>query len=352
MLKHFVVTRLGLGVYSVPWYESTLGLFEAITYPSLRAQTSQEFTSLIVVDQQMPEPALRRLRATVGGTKNFHIVPLDLTNLRHVRHGCFDHVWDRCLDYIIEQRLLTDPSEYILTSHLDADDAWRRDVVELANEQSMSEPARLSANESGRSAIVRHTCGQVLTFPLGLRWFAQPDIVQPFHHEFLGMAVFVLARASGGISVLSSRHSAWPAMAHALMFEVKQAQIDCPMWVYVRHNRSQIDWKIEVATSDPASAESLRGQFGIDFARIEAWRANDAMRSAKGEPLRHPGLSSREQHDCFFRLAALNRQIALLKRKERENGLDDDDELLLLQQREARLKLLERLHEQGHQIFQ
>jgi hypothetical protein len=199
---------------------------------------------------------------------------------------------------------------------------------------------------------VRHTCGQVLTFPLGLRWFAQADIVRPFHHEFLGMSAFVLTRASSGISVLSSRHSAWPAMAHALMFEVKKAQLDCPMWVYVRHDRSQIDWKIDIAESDPAAAESLRSDFGIDFARMETWRASDKMHRAQAERLGHPGLSSREQHDSFFRLAALNRQIEVLKRKERENGLDKDDELLLLQQREARLKLLERLHDQGHHVFQ
>jgi hypothetical protein len=352
VLKHFVVTRLGLGVRHLPWYQSTLGLFEAITYPSVRGQTSQDFIWLIVVDRQIPGPALRQISDILGGARNYHIVPLDLTNMQRARHGCFDHVWDRCQDYIIERSLLADPSEYVITSPIDADDAWHPHTVALAREHSEPELTRFLAEEPSRSAVVRHTCGQVLTFTRGLRWFVQADIVQPLESEFLSMSVFVLARFSSGISGLSSRHSAWPAMAHALMFEVKKVQADQPMWVYVRHDRTQVDWSIDVAQSDPASAESLRSHFGIDFAKMEAWRANDAIRRAQAEPLRHPGLSSREQHDGFFRLAALNRQIALLKRKARENGLDKNDELLLLQQREARLKLLERLHDRRRQIFQ
>ena len=84
-----------------------------MTYPSLRAQTSQEFTWLIVVDRHIPEPACSRLRAIIGGSGNIHVVPIDLTNIEHVRHGCFDHVWRCCQDYIIERRLLTEPFDYV-----------------------------------------------------------------------------------------------------------------------------------------------------------------------------------------------------------------------------------------------
>lgn len=86
-LAHFVVTRFGIGVHNASWYDAALGLFEAVTYPSLRAQTSQEFTWLIVVDRHIPEPAFRRLRAIIGGSGNIHFVPLDLTTIDHVRHG-------------------------------------------------------------------------------------------------------------------------------------------------------------------------------------------------------------------------------------------------------------------------
>ena len=87
---------------------------------------TRAFIALIVVDQQIPKPALSRLRDIIANAPNLHIVELDLTNLQQVRHGSWDFVWDHCQDYIIEQNLLSDPFEYIITSILDDDDAWHR----------------------------------------------------------------------------------------------------------------------------------------------------------------------------------------------------------------------------------
>jgi hypothetical protein len=351
-LAHFVVTRFGIGVHNESWYDAALGLFEAVTYPSLRAQTSQEFSWLIVVDRHIPERAFRRLRAIISDSGNIHVVPLDLTNIDHVRHGCFDHVWRCCQDCIIERRLLTEPFDYVLTSTIDGDDAWHRDMVKLAHQQSAPELARLAAGEGTRSAVLRHTCGQVLTFPRGLEWFAQPDDVRPLEQAFIGMSIFVLARFSSGVSVLSSRHLGWPAMAHALMFEIKRATLDRPMWVYVRHDRTQTDWKLDVAETDATCIAALHSDFGIDFAKVQAWRAENASIRSDTSSKLHQGLSSREQHDCYFRIAALNRQIAVLNHMQQQSGLDQDTELLLLRQREARLRLLQRLQQQADQLFQ
>lgn len=350
-LQHFILTKFGFGVQNENWYDGVLSLFEAVTYPSLCAQTSQKFTWLIVVDAQIPGPALSWLREIVGRAENIHIVTLDLTNLRHVRHGCFDFIWDRCQDYIIEHRLLTEPSEYVVTSQIDSDDALHRNTVELVYQHSAPELARLVANESSRPTVIRHTCGQVLTFPSGLRWYADADIVRPLKSEFQGMAAFVLARFSSGISVLSCDHSEWSAMARALKFDVKKVQLDRPMWVYVRHERAQMKWQIEEPESDISCIEILHRDFGIDFAKVGAWRAKGALQRRQAQPARHVGLSGREQHDCYFRIAALNRQIAVLEQKKQQAGLDDKDELLILKQREARLRLLERLQRQGQQLY-
>ncbi len=319
-LAHFVVTRFGIGVHNESWYDAALGLFEAVTYPSLRAQTSQEFTWLIVVDRHIPEPACSRLRAIIGGSGNIHVVPIDLTNIDHVRHGCFEHVWRCCQDYIIERRLLTEPFDYVLTSTIDGDDAWHCDMVKLVQQQSAPELARLVTDESTRSAVLRHTCGQVLTFPRGLEWFAESDDVRPLEEAFIGMSIFVVARFSSGVSVLSSRHLGWPAMAHALMFEIKLATPDHPMWVYVRHDRTQTDWKLDVAETDTACTAALHSDFGIDFAKVQVLRAKNASTRNDTSPRLHRGLSSREQHDCYFRIAALNRQIAVLNHKQQQDG--------------------------------
>ena len=360
VLRHFVVIRLGLGVYNLTWYESRLALFEAITCPSLRSQTDQAFIALIVVDQQIPKAALSRLRDIIVNAPNLHIVELDLTNLRQVRHGSWDFVWDHCQDYIIEQDLLSDPFEYIITSILDDDDAWHRRTVELIHNQMAPELQRLVAEESRSLASYRHTRGQVLTFPRGLKWFVHTDVVQPFHYEFLGISVFVMARFSSGVSAMSSRHPAWPAMAQVTVFDVKRLEHDQPMWVYVRHDQAGTLWQdpnvkpplqatdrgIAGAPGDSVCLQTLRAEFGIDFAKIETWRGRQ-----RDVPTEHAGFLAREQLDCFFRITALNRQIAMLTRKQQRNGMNEKDEILLLKQQRARLELITQLRKQGSELF-
>jgi hypothetical protein len=91
----------------------------------------------------------------------------------------------------------------------------------------------------------------------------------------------------------------------------------------------------------------LRAEFGIDFAKIQAWRAR-----RRDPPQReHVGLAAPEQLDCFFRIAALNRQIAALSRKQQRNGINDKDEMLLLKQQRARLELVAQLRKQGTELF-
>ena len=57
MLKHFVITRLGLCVYSEQRLSAIIDLFEAITLPSLVRQTDQGFVWLLVVDAEIPPAA-------------------------------------------------------------------------------------------------------------------------------------------------------------------------------------------------------------------------------------------------------------------------------------------------------
>ena len=116
--------------------------------------------------------------------------------------------------------------------------------MELIQNEMAPELPRLVAEESKSSASYRHTRGQVLTFPRGLKWFVHTDVVQPFHYEFLGISVFVMARFSSGVSAMSSRHPAWPAMAQVTVFDVKRLEHDHPMWVYVRHDQAGTLWQI------------------------------------------------------------------------------------------------------------
>jgi hypothetical protein len=351
-MQHFVVIRMGIGVHSEDWYRSALGLFEAITFPSLCAQTSQHFIALVLVDHAIPQTARRHLEHITAGNPNFHVLPIDLTRMYSVRQGCFDYVWDRCHDYLLGRRIIVDPFDYVITSVLDADDAWHRDTVAIVRAHSLERLPAFQRQERENPTCIRHTGGMCLSFPHGLRWFAHSDVVLPAHLPFNSMSVFTVARFSSGISAWSSRHTQWTSYCNVLEFAAITAEADRPMWAYVRHDRTQVGWDEQGNASDPRCVESLRYDFGIDFARVEQWRT-DSQRQRGGDqpPRSHLGMPSTEQLDCYFRITALNRQIDVLERQAEEEDLDAAGKALLLRQRAARDDLMQIFREQARSIF-
>jgi len=130
---HFVVTRLGHGIYNGERLNKLVELFEAITLPSVINQTSQDFIWLVSIDSDFPDAVKSRIGQILSPHPNFFVVPIDVTELMNVRLACFDWVWDHYQDFILENHLLIEPHDYIITSILDADDAWHRDVISTVN---------------------------------------------------------------------------------------------------------------------------------------------------------------------------------------------------------------------------
>jgi len=347
-LPHFVVTRLGIGIRNEDWFRSALGLFEAVTFPSLGAQSCPDFASLIIVGHDMPAGARSRLDRLIGGRPNFHIVPIDLLQMHRVRHGCFDYVWDCCQEYLLGNGLIADPFAYVTTAVLDADDAWHRETVALVQERAAAEMPAFLAAERNDLHWRRHTGGMCLTFPDGLRWYAHSDVVRPRHRPFASMSVFVTARFSSGISACSSRHLAWPSYCEMLGFNPVTAEAGRPMWVYVRHDRSEVSWQLQDQVSDRTCVEILHRDFGIDFDKVAEWRKD---RAAHAAPLSHSGIPAMEQLDCYFRISALNRQIAALERRADNGDAGPADTELLEKQRALREALRDVYGRQAVSIF-
>lgn len=348
-IKHIIVIPFGLGIYDERWYASTLALFEAIPFASLRAQRYGGFIALVVVDAAMPPRVRVRLQRLLAKDDRFHLVPVDLTKSAAMHHGGFADRWEHCLDFLLARRLVTDPFEYVITSVLDADDALHVETTRLVQGRFRAALPGLITAEAQRLHWLSHTNGMVLTFPHGLRWFAHRDVVQRFEYPFLGMGVFVLTRLSSGISVCSSRHSQWGHYGSVLAFASEAFDVGHPMWVYVRHDRSHVGWELAAEESEPAAAASLAQEFGIDFAKIAKWRAANLPKPGVGNtpPEAHPGLASGEQRDRHFRIAALNRQIAALESEAGRAGSDGEFAALLARQRTARKALIDGLRRHG-----
>jgi hypothetical protein len=320
MLKHFVVTRFGLGVSSAQWFERMIDLFEAVTFASVARQTSQEFTWIITVDAAMPANSRKRLEAFLRPHPNYHVLPIDVTRLTRMQHGSIDWVWDHCQVYMLEADLLIDPCDYIITSLIDADDAWHKEVISTTNRFINGCLPLICIGEEKRSSRIRHTCGMAVTFPKGFKWFIPVNGIEPMEYAFNSMAVFVAARFSSGISACSSRNSQWKSYCNVVAFEVCELERDRPMWVYVRHDRTMQRWDARnVSVMDRSMSDQLRNAFGIDLEKIDCWRSKYVASSADQAAAVHHGSSAaHDQYDRLFRIAALNRKIEVLERRHRQ----------------------------------
>ena len=348
MYKHFVVTRLGLALYSERLLAKMTELFEIVTLPSLVRQTSQEFNWLVIIDADMPASARRRIEALLRPYAHFHLVAIDVRQLTHVRQGCFDWVWDRCQDLILENGLIDDTSQYIVTSVIDADDAWHRDVVRTVNNFMADRLSHASVGEEGRGTWLRHTAGIAATFRHGYKWFIESDAWELSDFPFMSMSVFVAARFSSGISACSSRHLGWSAYCRVLAFETLEIGQDAPMWLYVRHGLTTQPWDASLLAAIDASTSGERCQtFGIDLDRLRSWR--ESRTSEKRHSTAFAGRNVSDQYDRIFKIAALNRQIGALKRR-RDNPVTGDGKSAgeIIVEREAqRMDLIKALHASG-----
>ena len=178
----------------------------------------------------------------------------------------------------------------------------------------------------------------------GLKWFAGADFVEPMSYPFHSMSAFVVARLSASVSACSSRHSQWPSYCKVLGFKVETLNPGEPMWVYVRHDRTEVAWDRPRKTSDATTAARLQDIFGIAVDKVSRWR------SLNGHSARdHAGMAGTEQLDCYFRITALNRQIASLEAH--RDCPDPQHDALLVQQRQARDALIATFNRQAFELF-
>jgi hypothetical protein len=310
-IRHFVITRIGLGIYNEVKLRKMIDLFEAVTLSSLANQSSQEFFSLIIIDAHTPSAARTRLEKLLDGCSNFFLVPIDVTRLVQVRVGCFDWVWDHCQDFILETGLLDDPRDYIITSILDADDAWHRDVISSINSLFVQRLSKLRSMEKERTTWVRHSSGMAITFPRGYQWYIAANKLAFLTMEFHSMAVFVTARFSSGISACSSRHSQWREYSKVLQFDVAVEGPGRQMWVYGRHDEGVVPWNVLQGMQIDARLEKeLSATFGIDLEKVRQWCSAYPV----GSNSAYSGQSrTGEQYDRIFRIAGLNRKLRALR---------------------------------------
>lgn len=308
MLKHFVFTRFGIGIYSEAWHEHRLDLFEAITLPSMLQQSSKGFAWLVAIDSNMPPRSRARLGRLLQVAPHFHMVPIDITCMTNIMAGGFASQFDYCRDYMTACGLVEDMNEFVITSRIDDDDAWNSDVVAIVNAEMNRRMALI--NEQGTAGDPSWVTGLVLTLPRGLAWFLANNVLQLIEFPFLAMSIFVTARLDSGFNVASIDHYHWPQYAQAFHFDVGRVEAERPMWVYTRHDLTTMQWQaVDLPVESRPPVALLKTDFNIDLERIAKFRSRIPRRSdlAVGA---HRAYALQDTR--IRRITALNRQINML----------------------------------------
>jgi hypothetical protein len=241
-LPFIVFTRFGLGIEWDAYYESRLALFEAITLPSLAQQTNSSFLWIILADARAPDWTLRRLAELLYKLKNAYLISVDTETSISMRVGAMAGLHDIGTEILLREGIVKDVGAYYLTTIIDDDDAWHRDVAATALKVAMNHVTSMiawertelpSSHEQG--FVLSHSDGLAFSFPNGLMWFPEKQGITSFHYPFIGCSCFVLTRFSSGISVLSSRHGAWVEFAKVSGFIVNIIEVEFKAYLYTKH---------------------------------------------------------------------------------------------------------------------
>jgi hypothetical protein len=242
-MKHFVVTRFGLGIREEAWYRAKMEVFKRTAFASLNCQDSQQFHWLICIDKCAPSWFKNSLMAMCP--PHFLIAELDLETIEISTIGGFHWVFMAAAKAVGLSKYISNPDEYIITSLIDDDDIWRNNTVSLVASHFKNCLDRLIAEEGERPYLLSPSSGAVLSFTHGNIIDMDRGIYRSVTEAFHSMSVFVLSRFRAGISACSCRHRSWPEFARVLNFETLLIDTDESMWGYLRHAhamRSSEQW--------------------------------------------------------------------------------------------------------------
>jgi len=207
--RHVVLTvfnvRLHFGSNTAPdedWLRHRFGLFESLCYPSMRAQSNQRFTWLVLLDAGTPQTFRDRISAcaawpnfvpcytdAIMSVDSFQAIRRDLIS-RHVGNP-----------------------EYLITTTLDNDDAVHTDYIATIQRQF----------DCQHYEFVNFPHGFVLDYA-GRKLYRKHDTSSPF--------VSLIERMENFTTVWLASHRELPRFG-----PMRQVQVP-PMWLQVVHGRN------------------------------------------------------------------------------------------------------------------
>lgn len=308
--RMLIVTRFGIGVRDLAWYEHRLALLSGITQPSLLAQTDQAFDWVLVTDPSLPDSLRRRLRKIVEPfAERAHLCP-------HSRYV-------PTLREIATRRRMVDGVGNLLVGRIDDDDAWVRHTVEEVR-------ARVACWRRGGP----DTSGYGLSFATGLAWqmYDMVDLdrleigrdkivlkaaIRGYSHPFTSISGYTYAKAPEALAAVVTGHARVEALMRENGYTVDVVWGDS-MWLYCRHKQTDSPVVRGEGPKLDLSVADLEASFGIDPVLVKRYIAAQ-NRYGYVRSLRMQGLRA----EVLRELKAINVTLA-----SENGGAREDDQLL------------------------
>lgn len=260
---HVLATRVGIGVYDEAWFDYRLRLLDSITVPSMAAQTCQDFTWLLVIDQKMPPTARKRFDQTIARLGSAVAIPVEFkTDFRKavVR-------WSR-------EKASSAGASYVLSSRLDDDDALRTDAFERVQSE---------AAEFLRASRHRYA---VFSLNLGCMWRPSHRRGYTRYHDSHSLGLSVMEPAEVCRSVYGWPHREIKQQLAPRGTYFRGLDGDALWWLYAAHNLADSE------TGDRARIEKIMNhKYG--------YRVDDAILHGFGlEPAAIDALAEIEEPDA------------------------------------------------------
>lgn len=227
-LLHVVATRMFCKLRS--WHDDTyisrrLDIFEIFTLPSLKNQTNQNFHWILLVNPGLTEPAKARLQCLIGGSRNIHIVYVDIRKELHNQKE-----YERGFDEFL--KIMPGKYDYLLSSRIDSDDCWNINYVELLQEKVNDLLSTVTDPGDFQGALMTFPRG-VVCYPYKIRgkyglancrkcyWSTSVDMITSFEKRQ---------------PLYRFPHSKARKFAESLGLRPVKITSKEPMWLYLQHD--------------------------------------------------------------------------------------------------------------------
>ncbi|WP_417599464.1 glycosyltransferase [Pararhodobacter oceanensis] len=233
-------------LYAPARLDERFRLFEAITLPSVRAQTDKDFTFLIVISEDFPPERRAQLEALTADIPQVVIQAHPPGNHRAVMKQAINSVRRRGC--------------YSVQFRLDDDDAInRRFVAETRKTLRQHYPLF----RASRHVVLDYTRG------FNVRAGAEGLAAEPANQLHLGVAYAIIFRSDVSLSVMNfTHHTAWQHMPTI-------SKTDKNMWLrgVNDHNDSGDRIGLETVSLTSAQEAEFARDFGINAEQLRAiWR--------------------------------------------------------------------------------